>query len=315
MRIRRGPLFWGLLLIPLGAIPLLARAGVVDVGRIGDVARFWPLVLVGIGLAILLGRGRASVIGTAIVAVLLGSLGGVALASGDLSFGGTIGCVPGASDMVQTTEEGTFQERASVTIDLDCGSVDLAATEGGDSWVLDARFREEGPEVSATGSSLDVRSPDGGTHRQEWELGVPAATLDTITLTANAGAATLELAGADMDRFDGDVNAWDLRLDAGDASIDELDLSMNAGRARITLGASVEGSISANAGALELCVPSDAALRFEVEEQFTFATNLEERGLTRDGDTWTRSGTSDTVIELDIEGNAASLTLDPDGGC
>ena len=27
MRIRRGPLFWGLLLIPLGAIPLLVRAG------------------------------------------------------------------------------------------------------------------------------------------------------------------------------------------------------------------------------------------------------------------------------------------------
>src|SRR5918993_1482529 len=153
MRIRRGPLFWGLLLIPLGAIPLLARAGLIDVGRVGDIARLWPLVLVGIGLAILLGRGRASVIGTAIVAVLLGSLGGVALASGDLSFGGAIGCAPGTSNMVQATEEGTFDDRASVTLDLECGSVDLATTDGSDGWVLDARFRTEGPVVTATGSS------------------------------------------------------------------------------------------------------------------------------------------------------------------
>jgi hypothetical protein len=307
-------LFWGLLLIPLGAIPLLARAGLIDVGRVGDIARLWPLVLVGIGLAILLGRGRASVIGTAIVAVLLGSLGGVALASGDLSLGGAIGCAPGTTDMVQTTEEGTFDDRASVTIDLDCGSVDLATTDGSDGWVLDARFRTEAPVVTATGTSLDVRSPDG-THRQEWSLQVPTATFASITLTANAGTATFDLAGADVDRFDADVNAGDLRLDAGEASLDELDISMNAGRARITLGASVEGSIAANAGALDLCVPPDATVRLEVEEQFTFATNLEERGLTRDEDTWTREGTSETVIDLDIEGNAASLTLDPDGGC
>ena len=132
----------------------------------------------------------------------------------------------------------------------------------------------------------------------------------------NAGSASVVLAGATVARVTTDMNAGDLVIDGTGASIDRLDASMNAGRARITLAsASVEGSISANAGALELCVPSDAALRFEVEEQFTFATNLEERGLTRDGDTWTRAGTSDTVIDLDIEGNAASLTLDPEGGC
>jgi hypothetical protein len=316
MRIRRGPLFWGLLLIPLGAIPLLERAGILDVSRFGDVARFWPLILVGIGVAILLGRGRAGLAGTAIVALIIGTFGGVALAGGTTAFGGITDCAASPGQLSDYADEGTFDgETSAVTIDLDCGTVDLS-TEAGTTgaWTLDARYRNEPPIVSATGSSLDVRAPDGMSQRQEWTLTVPPATLRAVNLTANAAASTLDLAGAEMDRLDADVNAGDLRLDAGEAGIDRLDVSMNAGRARITLGASVEGSLSANAGALELCVPSDATLVFELEDQLTFGHNLDDRGLARDGDTWTRTG-SDVTIRLDIQGNAASFTLEPQGGC
>ena len=91
---------------------------------------------------------------------------------------------------------------------------------------------------------------------------------------------------------------------------------MNAGRARVSLGAgSTQGSLAANAGAIELCVPADAAVVLRVPEQLTFAHNLERRGLTRDGDTWRRAGTGGDTIDLSVEGNAASFTLDPDGGC
>ena len=82
MRIRRGLLFWGLFLIPLGGIPLLARAGTIDPAVFADVWRLWPLVLVAIGLTLLLGRYRAGLIGVVAVALLLGSLAGGALASG-----------------------------------------------------------------------------------------------------------------------------------------------------------------------------------------------------------------------------------------
>jgi hypothetical protein len=316
MRIRRGPLFWGLLLIPLGTIPLLERAGILDVSRFGDVGRFWPLILVGIGVAILLGRGRAGVAGTAIVALLIGSLGGLALATGTTAFGGITDCAASPGQLSGYTDEGTFDgDAASVTIDLDCGTVDLS-TEAGTTgmWTLDARYRNEPPVVSSTGSSLDVRAPDGMSQRQEWTLTVPAATLRAVNLTANAAASTLDLAGADIDRLDADVNAGDLRIDAGEAALDRLDISMNAGRARVTLGASVEGSLSANAGAVELCVPADATLVFELEDQLTFGHNLDDRGLSRDGDTWTRAG-SEVTIRLDIQGNAASFTLEPEGGC
>ena len=110
------------------------------------------------------------------------------------------------------------------------------------------------------------------------------------------------------------MNAGDLLIDGTGATIGSIDASVNAGRLRVTLVGPTTGDLSVNAGAIELCVPPDAALSFEVTDQFTFATNVDDRGLTQDGDTWTRQG-SGGLIDLSIEGNAASFTLDPDGGC
>ena len=75
MRIRRGLMFVGLFLIPLGAIPLLVRAGYLPDDLITGIWRWWPLLLVGLGIALLLGRSKAGLIGTAVIALVLGTLG------------------------------------------------------------------------------------------------------------------------------------------------------------------------------------------------------------------------------------------------
>ena len=130
----------------------------------------------------------------------------------------------------------------------------------------------------------------------------------------NAGSASVVLGGATVARVTTDMNAGDLIIDGTGATIDRLDASLNAGRLRVTLAGPSSGDLSANAGAMELCVPPDAALRFDVEEQLTFTTNLDDRGLQRSGDTWTRAG-SGPAIEFTVEGNAASFTLNPEGSC
>lgn len=104
MRIRRGPLFWGLLLIPLGMIPLLVRAGALDDNAFVDAWRLWPLVLVGIGLAILLGRGRAGLVATVVLALTLGLAGGSALASGNTWIGSINDCVATQASMNRATD-------------------------------------------------------------------------------------------------------------------------------------------------------------------------------------------------------------------
>jgi hypothetical protein len=314
MRIRRGLLFWGLFLIPLGAIPLLVRAGTLPDDLITNIWRWWPLLLIGIGLALLLGRSKAGLVGTAVVALVLGTLGGSALASGGWTFGSIAGCVGPASDPTIMDRDGTFVGQASLTIDLDCGTVNLA-TEPGDAWRVHAEYVGEEPRIDASGAGLAVRTPDfTGLHRQDWTVTVGANALRDIDLEMNAGTASAILAGATVSRLTSDMNAGDLIIDGTGATIDRIDASLNAGRLRITLAGASRGDLSANAGAIELCVPPDAALRFDVQEQLTFATNLGARGLSQSGETWTRAG-SGPSIDYSIEGNAASFTLDPEGGC
>ena len=70
-----------------------------------------------------------------------------------------------------------------------------------------------------------------------------------------------------------------------------------------------------NAGSLELCAPDDAVVAITLEDtNVTFSHNLDDLGLTRRGDTWS-TGEGDADIILSIDGNAASFTLNPEGGC
>ncbi|HET7167719.1 MAG TPA: hypothetical protein VFI69_00830 [Candidatus Limnocylindrales bacterium] len=318
MRIRRGLLFWGLFLIPVGALPLLVRAGALDPARVADAWRLWPILLVALGIALILGRGRAGLLGTSIAAVALGLVVGGALASGTGLIGNFGDCAnPGRGGDQVVEQSGTFSAPAAVRFDLDCGAFDVSVVSGSD-WNARAEYRGQAPEINASGSSLNLVSPSGfGLHGQDWTVRLPADQLGELSITSNATAGTIDLSTAELSRFGADFNAGDLRVNASQAAVAQVDVSMNAGRLRLTLGSGpVAGSLSANAGAMELCVPPDASLRFQVDDQITFGHNLGDRGLTRNGNTWTRGGTAgDASIDLSIDGNAASFTLDPEGGC
>jgi len=126
MRVRSGRLFWGLLLIPLGAIPLLVEANVIDGARLTDAWKLWPLVLVGIGLALLIRRGRSGLILIVISALTLGTLGGMTLASGSGWLGAVGDCVVNPTALQHTTNAGSFGAPASVSLELDCGQASVA---------------------------------------------------------------------------------------------------------------------------------------------------------------------------------------------
>jgi hypothetical protein len=318
MRVRRGLLFWGLLLVPLGGIPLLVRAGQIDPHQVDDAWRFWPLIVIGLGLLVLLSRTRWAILGTALVALTIGSIGGAALASGNPFLGAIGACGTTASNSAELDRTGTLDEGSDVRLTLSCGSIDLRTASGQTrDWSLHAGYRGAPPDIVTDARRLDIRTPSGSNRRQDWQLTVPVASTRSIDLTANAATSTLDLTGAFLDDLVVQVNAADLRIGAGDGVVHHLDLTLNAGRSRVTLGnAPTSGSISVNAGAVDLCVPPDVGLRFDVEQQLTFATDVASRGLTRDGSTWTRpaSGGAETIT-LSVEGNAASFTLDPTGGC
>ncbi len=319
MRIRRGLLFWGLFLILLGGIPLLARAGTIDPAAFADAWRLWPLVLVVIGLTLLLGRYRAGLIGVVAMALLLGSLAGGAMASGGLGIASFGDCSLSARDTNTFDQSGTLSTDSALVLNLPCGTADVTV-QPGTAWNVNVDYRGDPPPVVATEDMLRLGAADGdGGDRQDWTITVGADALRSIDLQANAGSSVLQLTGASLTSVSADINAADLRNDAGAATIDRLDISANAGRARITLGGgATTGSLSANAGAIDLCISPDASVRIVMEDQLTFAHNLDERGFTRDGAQWTRSDNvrlGADFIDLIVDGNAASFTLDPEEGC
>jgi hypothetical protein len=317
MRIRPGLLFWGLFFLLLGGIPLLVRAGALDANLLADAWRLWPLLLVALGVALILGRTSAGLLGTALAAVVLGIAAGGALASGTSFIGNVGGCGAFSSGTDQRFEDqGTFSGPMSARFDLDCGSLDLSLQPGND-WLVQADYQGQPPTLELSDNALGLRAPDGfGLRRQIWTATLPGDQVRSLRIEANASSVTGRLAGARLDETTIDINAGDARIDATGASLGRVDLSANAARTRMRLDADTSGSLSANAGSIELCVPPEATLRFRVEEQLTFGHNLDDRGLVRSGDVWTREGgVGAPVIDLSIEGNAANFSLDPSGGC
>ena len=154
--------------------------------------------------------------------------------------------------------------------------------------------------------------------RQIWTVRVAPDRLSEIDFNINAANGTVRLDGANLARLDIDSNASDVGVNAGGATMARLAVKLNAGRLRITLGkGAIVGDVTLNASAMDLCVPPDAGLRIHANDQLTFATNLDEIGLTRVGQVWSRPSyrRSGGLIDLTIQGTAAAFNLDPKGGC
>lgn len=322
MRIHRGYLFWGIVFLLLGAIPLAERSGLIDGDRLGEIGRLWPLALIAVGIAIVLARSGIALVGTIVAAVIIGGLAGGVLAAGNGWFLGVGSCagVGDTSDMARTDRSGTFTGPALVQAHIECGSLEIQAGVASDSlagWVLTARHHGAPPDVDSDDTSLSLDVPEGGIRRHDWTLFLPRALVARLELTGNAATIAADVSGARLEAVRIEANAGDVRLLATDATIDDLGLRLNAGRARLLLGGDTDGAIEVNAGTIDLCVPADAALRITLDDDFAFATNLADRGLTRLGDTWARPGAAvgAPVIDLRVQGNAGSFTLDPAGGC
>ena len=75
---RRGPPFFALLLVAVGAVLLLQNLNIVRWDLWIEIWRFWPLILVGVGARLAIGRGRRWIMGAIAVALLVGAIVGSA---------------------------------------------------------------------------------------------------------------------------------------------------------------------------------------------------------------------------------------------
>ncbi|MET0772032.1 MAG: DUF5668 domain-containing protein [Candidatus Limnocylindrales bacterium] len=332
MRVDRGYLFWGIFFVLLGAIPLADREGWIRVGGLGDVWRLWPLILIGIGAAILFSRTSLGLVVTVVAAVVLGSLAGTALTSVG---GGVFDCVRTgpATGLERTTANGTLSPGSEVGVRIDCGDLRVSTAPGG-GWSLDAGHGGGPPRVDASSTDLSIEPAEGAPRRQDWVLALPGS-LGSLRVDSNASSATLDLTGATVARLRSNVNAGDLHvtapsgqmdsleLEANAADVDllapsvdiaNLDVEANAASIELRLGGSVTGSIEGAAMSVRVCVPSTSALEIHTTDDFAFAEELQATGLVETDDGWTRAG-SGPRVELTVGGTAASFTLADEEAC
>lgn len=326
MHVRRGYLGWGVFLILAGAVPLLVRSGYLTDDQIDRVWNLWPLILVGIGVGLLLGRTRFDFVGGLIVAATFGLMVGGLLSAGVDTIS-TGACGSDRGGVAFPTRDGSLStDEGSVDVRLDCGDVTIAVAAG-NAWRVEGQDADgTGPDIKSDARSLEVRSPDtdgrpiwvfakGAT----WRITLPDAPRLALDLQLNAGSATVTLGGAALGTLDLELNAGSATVDLTSVrQIKDIRFGLNAGSLGLTLpNLSMTGSIEANAGSTKLCAPPGAALKLQTSDSIIASYDYAGHGLVQNGSTWTTPGfeTAAVRIELRTVANAGSFTLDPEGGC
>lgn len=320
MHINRGLLFWGLALITAGAVALAVQQDFIDRDAVAGAWRLWPLILVAIGLAIVLARTPFAALGTVAAALVLGVAVGAAISVGP---GLAVNCGSGNPASLKTQSGAFSGGSASVNLDFNCGTLVVSAAPGS-GWEARTGSTGDGEaRLESSAGELRIESPDRGVGldqgRQRWEVDLGSEATYDLDVSVNAADSTFDLAGLQLSRLRVDPNAGSLFFDLSSSRVDELEISMNAGSAEVqtNAGTDLDGSIDMNAGSLKLCVDPGVGLQLSVNANFTFSTNFDGAGLERAGDTWTSSGYASAAhhIVLRLSGNAASVTLNPEGGC
>lgn len=318
MQVNRGLVFWGVGLVTAGAVALAIQYDLIDAAVARDAWRFWPVVLIVAGLAVIAARTPFALVATLVAGLVAGALAGTLVAG--VPEGLNLACGGEIDD--RASAEGAFGGEAVVELDFNCGDLGVEAGDG-EEWAVDAGFGDGSePDISSDNGSLRVDATDGGVigfanMRQDWQITLPRDVTLAMEVNANAGSSNLALGGMDLSELSVDMNAGDMTVDLAGASAADLLLSANAGSVSLVVdeATAADGSISVNAGSVELCVAAGTAIEITlIDSNITFSHNLDDSGLDRSGDTW-RSGDGPADVTLEIEGNAARFTYNPTGGC
>ncbi len=323
MRVDSRFLGWGVFFVLLGGVPLAVQQGWVSAGALSDAWRFWPLILIGIGVGLILRRTPFHFVGGLIVAATAGLMFGSLIATG-INGGVGFGCVSDRTGPAFAGTDGTFAGDGTVGIEMTCGDLKVS-TAAGRAWTVSGSSSNgQSPVTNAQSDRLELRAPErswwgpfGNQKGEDWTVVLPTEPTLSIGSTLNAGTAGLALANAHIRDLSMTTNAGKTTVDLTGATVQSLSATVNAGTALITLPmSSMSGSATVNAGRLGLCVPSGVDLR--IESSSTLASNnFAQQGLVQTGSTWTTPnyGLSSVHIDLSLTANAGTIDLNPTGGC
>jgi len=319
MQINRRFLYAGVFLVAIGAVLVAADLGGVDTPTLADLLRLWPLALVAIGVGIVLRRSQVSLPTGVLAAALPGLLLGGALS---LAPGWVGDCGARAESANVTTQQGTFDGPATVSVTTGCGSTVITAAPGNGWQFQSGNSQGRAATLRSSARSLSI---DAGAHerwpffdavRDTWHLTLPTTEIDGLSLVTNGGHSQVSLPGAKVGQMTLAVNASEVVLDASDASVANLTGTVRVGRLSIELpsAGAVVGSFRLGAGELELCSPPGTELHISFTGP---AREVTVEGRHEDGSEWTSPGYVSAQNRADLRVNVefGAVKINPVGGC
>jgi LiaI-LiaF-like transmembrane region/Cell wall-active antibiotics response LiaF, C-terminal len=299
MEYRRRPSLVGpLILITIGVLFLLANLGMLPLTFWEIAARFWPLILILIGLEIII--GRRSMIGALVVVVLwLALVGGVVY----LSFAGG-GILPTRAAATEQLAQplGDIQS-ASVDMDIGTARTTVTALPPGSTDLMTGTF------IHAEGTQITK----------------------TYNVSGNEGQLTLKEEGVNPLFFGGSIDRWDVALSpqiplalrvsggVGHGSFDltalkATSLSIDAGVGNIDVTAPNTGNttvqINGGVGSVAITIPEGVAASIRVNGGLG-GIRVNEARFPKFGDVYqsTDYATAANKIDIQVEGGVGSISI------
>jgi hypothetical protein len=296
-RYRRGGLVGPVILIGLGVIFLLNNLGRLDWGVWLFILRLWPVLLIGAGLDLLV--GRRSIWGSLlVVVVMLGVLAGAVIFYQQRGWGGT--------ELARQSISRPLEEATSADVTLSFGLRALsvgALSEGGNliegtaelyrGERLVERYAVVGEEaqysLSPEGETWNA-FPNWPARMARWDVALSPNIPVVLMIDSGVGETVLDLQG---------LQVIELSVDGG------------LGTMRLTLPAQgdVEGDLNLGIGAVEILVPQGVAVRMQVDGGLSNV--IVPAGYVRDGDVYTSPGyaSAENRVQLRLEGGIGQIRI------
>ena len=284
---------WGIVLLFLGIVFLLQVLDVLPWGLWGTLWRFWPILIIIIGLGILLRRSNALLVSVVMFALLWACLG---IAYWQYS--------PPAGALTSTYSEPRLSlDGANIAIDFDGGSLSLGSLVSGSPNLVEVSSDPKGGDIEA---DFYQQNSEGNLHLSAkgvsrilwagpWNKWEAALTRNIpLTLDINSSASSIS-------------------LDLNELQVTEVLVKSNAGECKVTAPSSAGTTvinIEANVSNVEVTIPAGVAARIKLDTEVTII-NVDKNRFPQSGDYYMSPdfGTSEKQVDLSIKCNVGSVQV------
>ncbi len=293
-RRHRGQAVFPIFLVVMGIVLLLQTLGVLSWGLWATLWRFWPVLLILLGLSIVLRRAPAWIM-SAIALLALAGMVGAAYAIHDSSTGGTY------SGSFNEALEGA--SKARVEVDFGAGTLSLTGLAASSENLVEGEFSSAAGEVKSIvrreGDEVVLKlSRDGS----GWSWGVSPKEVWNVGLSQRIPV--------DLDI---DVGASDVDLDLSDLLVQKFSLETGAADVDVKFpqaAGETEASIRAGAASLDLVIPEGVAASITGDSGLS-SVDVDEGRFPKAGDKYESPDfdSAQNKLILDIDVGAASLKV------